>query len=126
MAEKPKNPTLTIQPAETPIPPPRDLGEHGRALWDRVQIEFRVEDAGGVELLMQCCAAADRADELAAIIDKDGAVVRGKTGPRSHPLLRDEIQNRAFVARCLQRLGLLDEPIGRIGHPTGRVWKDAN
>jgi hypothetical protein len=48
--------------------PPRPLGRYGRALWDRVQAEFAITDIGGIELLMQACAAVDRAEELSAAI----------------------------------------------------------
>jgi hypothetical protein len=41
---------------------------------------------------------------------------------RSHPLLRDELQNRALTARLLGKLGLDLEPVHseRVPHPRGR------
>jgi hypothetical protein len=40
---------------------------------------------------------------------------------RSHPLLRDELQNRALAARLLGKLGLDLEPVAsqRVPHPRG-------
>jgi hypothetical protein len=38
---------------------------------------------------------------------------------RSHPLLRDELQDRAFVVKAIQCLGLDLEPIKSIGRQPG-------
>jgi hypothetical protein len=97
--------------------PPRKLGAAGESLWFRIQSEYAIGDVGGVELLMQCCLAADRADELAAIIDEDGPRIVTKTGIKDHPLLKHELAARAFICRTLQRLGVTDEPLKSIGRP---------
>jgi hypothetical protein len=120
-------PPLTIEPGTTLPQPPRPLGQHGRALWDRIQAEYMVRDTGGAEILMQACAALDRAEALAVRISEDGEVVYGKTGPRSHPALRDEVANRAFVVRTIAKLGLNYEAIKSVGRPGGGIgitWKD--
>jgi hypothetical protein len=111
-----KPPPFTV--VENPPIPPRKLGPAGESLWNRVQNDYRIDDVGGVELLMQACLAQDRADELAAIIDADGARVMTKNGPKAHPCLRDELAARAFICRTLQRLGITDEVIKPLGHPT--------
>jgi hypothetical protein len=97
--------------------PPRKLGPAGESLWNRVQSEYRIEDVGGVEILMQICLAQDRAEELAATIDADGTRVMTKAGPKAHPCLRDELAARAFICRQLQRLGITDEVIKPVGRP---------
>ena len=113
----------------TALEPPRKLGLSGRALWDAVQREYRVEDAGGVELLVQACLASDRADALAARIDADGETILTKAGLKAHPCLKDELAARAFICRTLQRLGLNLEPVrptpGRPagGHGVGPEWR---
>src|SRR5262245_6823026 len=111
-------------------PPPRPLGTHGQALWDRIVQEFRLDDAVAREILCGACQALDRAQLLQAAIDRDGPTVVGPSGSiRAHPGLRDELQNRAFVARSLQRLGL-DSELLRSGPgrpPSGGVgisWRD--
>ena len=116
---KTPNSSLTIvePPTFTPIAPPRTLGEAGQALWDAVQNEFRIEDCGGVELLMQACLAADRAEALAARIDKDGETIHTAMGLKAHPCLKDELAARSFICRTLQRLGITDEAIRPIGRP---------
>jgi hypothetical protein len=116
---KTPNSSLTIvePPTFTPIAPPRKLGEAGQALWDAVQNEFRIEDCGGIELLMQACLAADRAEALAARIDRDGETIHTTIGLKAHPCLKDELAARSFICRTLQRLGITDEAIRPIGRP---------
>jgi hypothetical protein len=78
-------------------------------LWFRVQNEFRIDDVGGQELLLQCCLACDRAEELAAIIDQDGARIVSRRGIiRDHPCLKHELAARAFICKTLARLGITD------------------
>jgi hypothetical protein len=83
-------------------------------LWRSVQVEYRITDAAGVELLAQACAMLDRAEALAAEIGKAGFVVAGGKG---NPLVRDELQARSFVVRTLARLGLDVEPSKPVGRP---------
>lgn len=97
--------------------PPRGLGQHGLALWTAVQAEYAVEDAGGVELLAQACAALDRAEDCREQIERDGSVIRTKTGLRDHPLLKHELANRAFITRAIGRLGLDVEAVRSVGRP---------
>src|SRR6516225_9857096 len=119
MAKSISDPPLTlVNPTSTAISPPRALGVHGKALWDRIQGEYRVEDTGGVELLAQACQALDRAEALAAAIARDGEVVHTRAGiPRTHPAVKDELACRAFIVKTLERLGLNLETIKQPGRP---------
>ena len=120
-------PHMAKTPAKAPFPvislraiePPRPLGPHGRRLWDEVQVEYSIRDSGGCELLAQAAAALDMAEALAAEIAADGAVIRGKTGPRSHPAIRDQLAARSLCIRTLQRLGVnvSVEPVRGPGRP---------
>ena len=117
-------PPFSIVPGETTrISPPRPLGSHGTALWDRVQREYAIADTGGIEILAQLCAALDRAETLAEAIARDGAVIHTRAGvPRAHPAIREELAARAFICRALERLGLNIEtikPPGRPPQPSG-------
>lgn len=103
--------------------PPRPLGEHGLALWTAIQSEYAVEDAGGMELLAQACAALDRAESCRAEIDRDGPVIDGKAGLRDHPLLKHELANRAFITRAIARLGLDVEAVKPMGRPPGGGYR---
>jgi hypothetical protein len=102
--------------------PPRPLDTAGRALWDAVQTEYQIGDAAGVETLMQICLMADRAEQLAAAVAKDGLM----TGTRGNPLLKEELQVRSFIVRSLSRLGLDLEPARPVGRPPGPQWKGHN
>jgi len=127
MEKNPPNPSrLTVvgQQALNAPNPPRKLGPGGEALWFRVQNEYRIEDVGGVEILMQICLAQDRVEDLTATIDAEGASVTTKSGPKAHPCLREELQTRAFICRQLQRLGITDEPVKPMGRPPKNFgWK---
>jgi hypothetical protein len=117
-----KKPPLTIvgnrpDPVPTVMPPPRKLGEHGLALWNSLQREYRIEDAGGVEILAQACTALDRAEALRGRIDQDGEVIVTRSGLKTHPALKDEMAARMFITRSLSKLGVLDEPLKPIGRP---------
>ena len=89
---------------------PSTLGKPGATLWQSIMSEYKIDDAGGREMLLQICTAADRADECAEAIDRDGPMIRTKTGLREHPLLKLELASRSFVVRSLHRLGLDIEP----------------
>src|SRR4051794_1147566 len=102
-------------PAHSGPTPPRKLGEAGLSLWRRVVSSYDIADEGGREILCNACQALDRAQECAAAIANDGAVVRSKTGVlREHPLLRCEAANRAACVRFVRNLGLDVEPL-RVG-----------
>jgi len=113
MGKPPEKPPLSLVSSETTsVLPPRPLGQHGMALWNRVQAEYRIRDTGGIELLAQACAALDRAEALAAAIARDGDVVYSRAGvPKTHPAVREELACRAFIVRTLERLGVTTENI---------------
>ena len=125
MPRKPPGPNLKVIPASPAqrLEPPRPLGEHGLALWRSIVTGYEFADPGSAEVLYQSCAALDRAEACAAQIAEDGQMIRTKTGTRSHPLLRDELANRAFTVRALSKLGLDLEPLhDRPGRPSGTSY----
>ena len=111
--------TLVDQSDVTSLSPPATLGETGGNLWQTIMTEYDIRDSGGREMLRQTCEAADRVDEFAAIIKRDGPVVSTKYGPKDHPLIKHELAARSFVVRSLHRLGLDVEPIRSVGRPPG-------
>jgi hypothetical protein len=120
MGKNPANLTVVANPSEPASfqpRPPRKLGKHGLALWNSIQAEFHITDAGGIEVLAQACAAVDRAEGLRIRIDSEGETFRTRSGIRPHPCLKDELAARSFVARSLGRLGVLDEPQKALGRP---------
>jgi hypothetical protein len=117
LAKKPQLSVVNLV-RKVPVPPP-ELGDHGRALWHSVMGQYDIIDAGGWETLRQACCAVDRAENCRARIAEDGELLTSRGLVRSHPLLRDELANRAFAVREIQRLGLDLEPVKAIGRPPG-------
>jgi hypothetical protein len=86
-----------------------------------VQREYDVSDVAGIEFLTLAGEALDRAQALSQAIERDGEVIRAAGGLKTHPAVREELANRAFVTRTLQRLGLNYEPVrAGPGRPPGR------
>jgi hypothetical protein len=117
MAKTRTSPPLSIVAPGDGSAPPRKLGVHGMWLWDATMAEYDIADVGGRELLVQACAALDRAEALREAIDRDGEVITTEKGPKAHPALRDELASRAFVTRTLERLGLNVEAVKPPGRP---------
>ena len=118
----PKPPISLVLPGKNGLQPPGNLGEPGRQLWDRIQAEFAIHDAGGVALLFQACSAIDTAEVLGEAIARDGAVIYVRGTPRSHPAIKDQLTARALACRLLEKLGVTLEPLkplGRPNQPTG-------
>lgn len=114
---------ITGPPEAVPVASPDKLGPHGQALWGRVHAEYRIEDAGGIELLVLACLARDRAATCREQIDRDGELIATKHGPREHPLLRAELGAMAFCVKTLRALGLDVEPLrATAGRPPGPGW----
>jgi hypothetical protein len=104
--------------------PPRPLGVHGERLWQAIELEFDIVDTASCELLCLACQALDRAESLRETIDRDGDVLQTESGPRPHPALKDELNNRVFVRQTLRALGLVYEPTRPgPGRPSGAAWK---
>ena len=118
-----KKPRLTLGSPEqttavTLLSPPPNLGKTGRTLWQSIMSEYDIRDSGGQQMLFQICEAADRVEEFSATIKRDGLVLRTKSGPKDHPLLRHEQAARSFIIRSLSRLGLDVEPLKAVGRPS--------
>jgi hypothetical protein len=112
MPKTPTQPALSIvSPDATAGSPPRNLGQHGRKLWDEIQVAYGIADPGGIELLAQACGALDLVEALGEAIARDGAIVYGRAGPKAHPAVKDQIGARAFLVRTLEKLGVTTENI---------------
>lgn len=90
----------------TDMPPPADLGEPGRQLWEQVVNDFEL---GPDELgaLVEACRTTDELDDLRAALRSAPLTVLGSTGqPVAHPLLAEIRRHRDTLARLLERLNL--------------------
>jgi len=108
--------------------PPSSLGEPGAKLWRAIMKQYVIRDAGGLAILEQACISRDRSTSFAAIIKRDGAMVRGTAAMREHPLIKHEREERALESRLLQKLGLNVEAVrssvGRPGKTIGVTLED--
>jgi hypothetical protein len=115
MTKKPDLPV--VDPDATGSSPPRKLGQHGLALWNSIVGGYRIDDAGGREVLCQICLAQDRVEALAERISVEGETIATRTGVRVHPAIRDERQGRAFIVKALEKLGIATEAVKPMGRP---------
>jgi hypothetical protein len=77
----------------------------------------------GCELLLEACQGRDRAESLRAQIDATGEMLQTARGPKENPLLKLELQTKAFVTRTLHKLAI-SEPTRPVGRPPGVLgWK---
>ena len=108
------------------VKPPRPLGKDGAALWAEITAEYRFDgDSAGIAMLALACEALDVVQACRRQIDKYGELLVTKVGgkvavQRENPLLKIELQNRFYVTRTLEKLGL--EPArAKGGRPPG-TW----
>ena len=110
---------ITGEPGGNPAAVPSGLQSEGRKLWARILNEWDISDGASLSVLEAACRQADRSAEISEQIKRDGLTVKGRTGPRPHPLLAAELASKSFVARSLQRLGVLFEAVQQPGRPPG-------
>ncbi len=91
--------------------PPEGLKTAGRRLWREVLTDYDLEQHE-LLLLREACRVSDRLDELAALVERDGAVVDSPQGERAHPALVESRQQQITLARVLAALRL---PAGEEG-----------
>ena len=76
----------------------------------------------GADLWRRICRDFDTAEAMRDLIDHVGEGSISETGVvRSNPMVKDELQLRAFVAKTLERLGVNQEPTKAVGKPPG-TW----
>jgi P27 family predicted phage terminase small subunit len=115
-----KNHLKVVRPDAKVPQPPRTMSAPGMSLWSRITEEYDISDSGGRELLCLACETLDRVQSLRELIDAEGEVVRTKAGLKDHPALRHELAGRAFISKCLTRLGLsVEATIRSVGRPPG-------
>jgi hypothetical protein len=100
------------------VQPPSNLKPPGRNLWTTIMAEYAIDDSGSLTLLGEACRALDNAEDMAAVIAKDGRTIYTRTGAiKEHPLIKHELMARTFLVRTLQRIGIVDIPARPIGRP---------
>lgn len=62
-------------------------------------------------LLQAALEAWDRCQQARALIDAEGIVVAGRSGPKAHPAVAIERDSRLATVRALRELDLEGEPL---------------
>jgi len=93
----------------TPIPPPSDLAESGRALWLEVTTGYVITAESDRLQLLQVCRVADLCDTLHAVVLAEGPLAESSQGIRTHPAVVELRQQRVVLARLLAALGVANQ-----------------
>jgi phage terminase small subunit len=95
-----------VTPAEGAHPAaPRHLSPDSRRIWRRILRDFVLE-AHHQAILAAALEARDRMYQARAAIERDGAYVDGRFGPKAHPGIAVERDSRLAMLRSLRELGL--------------------
>jgi P27 family predicted phage terminase small subunit len=90
-----------------PIPAPSHLEDPERELFRSIVTEFRIDDAGSIELLITACEAHQRCRTCRETIAKDGMMLADRFGAlQPHPLLKAEASARGQYLAALRALNL--------------------
>lgn len=98
--------------------PPDDLGDAGRALWERVhdglgeELQFDVLE---LECLHGACKVADRLAEIRASLEDRGLWVSSPKGEIPNPLIAREDALQKTLSGLLAKLSL-EAPTPKTGH----------
>jgi P27 family predicted phage terminase small subunit len=94
-----------------PTPAPEHLEEQERDLFRSIVTEFRIDDAGSIELLITACEAHQRCRVCRETIDREGMTMKDRFGIlTSHPLLKAEASARGQYLAALRALNLEPPP----------------
>jgi hypothetical protein len=103
--------------------PPVGLLKAGVTLWKAVLADVHEEwelDAKDLHTLELAARAADRAEELEDLIDRDGLMVPGAPGQqRLNPAISEQRMQRALSCLLVTRIAL-EPPAVKTGHLNGR------
>ena len=99
--------------------PPRGTGVNGGKLWRDVLDKYELEQHE-LGLLREMVRTTDLLDKLAAIVTREGLMVKGPHGSKPHPAITESRQQRIALARLTAALRLPagdenDRPQRRVG-----------
>ena len=81
------------------------LTPDSRELFDSITADYDLEP-WHLSLLVDALQSRDRAEQARRALDKDGLTVEGRFGPRPHPLLTVERDQRKLFSALMKQLGL--------------------
>lgn len=87
--------------------PPAHLSVEARKLWSALVLEYVIDDAGSLALLLAVCESRDRAESCRRAIATEGQTIVDRFGQRKpHPLLPVERDARSAMVTALKALRL--------------------
>ena len=86
--------------------PPTHLRAAGRRLWRGIMADWTIDSAHDLARLQAAAEAQDRMAEAREAIERDGAYVEGRFGPKAHPGIAVERDARIALLRALKELGV--------------------
>lgn len=116
----------SLERLDTAPPAPSHLSDGARREWARIapeaiRVGLSTPDLRALELLCETLALAD---ELAAIIRREGVTITSAEATKAHPALAAQAQARKDAAAMLGRFGL--DPKGRVALPPPPSGNRAN
>jgi hypothetical protein len=103
--------------------PPKELKKAGRTQWNAIQLEYGINDPGGLAHLITSCRVEDDLQRMRAIVARDGDTLNDRFGQkREHPLLAAIRGLEAVKRQALKSLNLDIEPLrDKPGRPGGAL-----
>lgn len=115
-----------VSVSAAPKPPP-GLQKAGTSVWKTILRDVQEDwelDAKDLHSLEQAARAADRAQELEELIERDGLMIAGSTGQeRLHPAIAEQRMLRQLSALLVSRIAL-EAPEPMTGHLSSRRRTD--
>ena len=101
---------------------PKHLSREAKRQWQKLLLEYEIEDQAGLFLLQTGLEAFDRMREAQAIVKEEGMQVADRFGQmKAHPLITVERDARSAMLQAVKGLNLDLEPLqDRPGKPNGR------
>ena len=102
--------------------PPKAVSTEAKRWWRAIQVEFEINDPGGLAILACAAKAFDRMREAQALIKSQGMTTSDRFGQvKTHPAVLIERDSRSQILAALKQLNLDVEPLNeRPGRPNGR------
>ena len=115
-------PWLTAMRMPSNLPrPTRELGEHGLDLWTAVQSDYLIEDSAGIEVLMEACAALDRANPSRRKSRRTGRPFQAPRARGSIPVSPGRTEVGLLLSAALRASGYCTNQSSRSAAPADRI-----
>ena len=90
--------------------PPRHLRPASKTWWASVVKDYEGLQPHHLRLLTLAAESWDRVEQARKILNEEGLTVVGRFGPKAHPLVAVEQNNKVLFARLVRELNLSETP----------------